>query len=79
MHPGQGKSCVVVIERRIQPRSCVVALLTGLREVRVNVIWVGRALIILQVARDTRYAREVVVIVDMAVGALTRWHGMTCR
>ena len=38
MRAGQGETCRRVIERRIGPGSCVVALLAGGREARLNVI-----------------------------------------
>src|SRR4030081_3320405 len=55
------------------------ALLADLREVCGNVIRIGRALKILQVASYARSAGQVVVIVDMAVRALPWRHGMPPR
>lgn len=50
------------------------ALIAGLREVRRHVAGIVRSLIVLQMARDARRAREVVIIVDVAIGALPWRH-----
>ena len=47
----QREACVVVVEGRIHPVGGVVARLTSLREVGLNVVGIGRGLVILQVAR----------------------------
>lgn len=67
---GERKSGTVVIERGIEPRCRVMALLARLREILRNVIRIGRALEISQVARDASRGRQIVVIVDMAIDAL---------
>ena len=59
-----------VVEGCIQPTGRVVTLLTGLREIRRHVIRIRRALEIFQVAGHARGARQVVIAVDVAVGAL---------
>ncbi len=65
-----------VIEGRIQPGRCGVALLAGLREVRRRVVRIGRALVVLQVARDAGRRGDVVVVADVAVGTESWWHGV---
>ncbi len=50
------------------------ALLAGLRKVCRDVIRVRRALKILQMARDASGSCEIVVIVDVAIRALSRRH-----
>ena len=69
---GQRESCVVVIEGRSRPGGRVVALRASLRESAGNVVGIGRALEILQVAADARRvcARQVEVTVDVALRAL---------
>src|SRR5271157_3631695 len=74
MHAGQRESGAVVIERRIQPGGRVVALITALRKVRRDVIGIRGSLVILQVAADAGRGGEVVVVVDVAIGALPRWN-----
>ena len=69
----------IVIESRIQPRSCAVALLAGLREIRRYVVRVRRSLKILQVARYAGGARQVVIVVDVAIRACSRRNGMRSR
>lgn len=54
---GEWEPGAVVIESGILPRSRIVALLTRLRKVLCDVVWVARALIILEVAGDTSDTR----------------------
>lgn len=68
----QRKSGSRVIERRRLPRRRVMAGLAGLRESLLRVIRIGRVLIILQVARDTRVRGQVVVVVGVAIRTLAR-------
>ena len=72
----QRETGAAVIERRVCPRTRVVALIACLRESGGNVIGVCSPLIVLQMTRDTGGARQIVVIVDMAIGALPRRHGV---
>ena len=51
-------------------------LITRLGEVRRHVIWICCSLVILEVTRDTSRARQVVVIVQVAVDALPRRHAV---
>ena len=53
------------------------ALSASLREIRRHMVRIVRSLVILQMAADARCARQVEVAVDMAVGTLPRWHGMS--
>ena len=79
MRSGQWEAGAVVIERGIKPGGRVMALLASLWEVLCDVIRIRRALKIFQMARDTSRARKVVVIADVAVGALSRWHHVSAR
>jgi len=65
-----------VVEGRVQPGGRVVARVAGLREVRSRVIWIRCSLIVLQVTRGTGRAGQVVVVVNVAIGALTGRHGV---
>jgi len=76
MRSGQRESGAVVVEGRIQPGSRVVTRGARLREVRSRVIWIGRTLVILEVAGDTSRAVQVVVVVHVAIGALPRRHSV---
>ncbi len=74
MRTRQREARAVVIESRIQPRSRAVALIAGLRKIRRDVIRVRRPLKIFQVAGHAGGAGQVVVVVDVAVGAQPRRH-----
>ena len=68
-----------VIERRRLPCHGGMTLLAGLGEVGRNVVGIGRPLKILKVAGDAGCARQIVVIVDVAIDALPRRHGVPSR
>ena len=77
VHAGQGERSLVVIENAVGPEHGVMAQLAGRGEADGNVV--NRALrvvVIGQVAADASRSREVVVVVDVAVGAQARRHGV---
>ncbi len=74
MRPGQCKVDQRVIERCRLPCDRRVALRTIRRKVRGHVVRIRGALEILQVAANAGRARQVVVVVDVTVDALARWH-----
>ena len=63
-----------MIESRIRPRRRTVAHVAGLRQVRRDVIRIGRVVVVRQVARNAGRRGDVVVVVDVAVGAQPRRH-----
>ena len=70
----------VVIESSIRPRDRVVAHLASRRETRLDMVhWRERIVVVLLVARHASRSREVVVVVDVAIETLARWHGMRPR
>ena len=76
MRPGQSEARAVMVERRIQPRSRVVALPAALREIGRYVIRICRPLVILQVAGNAGRAGQVVIVIDVAITTLPWRHGM---
>ena len=72
MRAGQGEAGGGMIKRRITPRGRGVALLAGLREIRLHVVRIGGALEVLQMAAHTSRvgAGQVVIVVDVALHAL---------
>ncbi len=73
---GQYESSAVVVEGPIQPGRCAMALVAGLREVRLHVVRVSCVLIVLQVTVHARATRDVVIaeLRVVAIGALPRRH-----
>ena len=67
---GKGESSTRVVEGCISPGSGAMAALTGLRHCCLHVIRIGRALVILQMARDACCVGQVVVSVDVALRTL---------
>ena len=63
-----------MVERSVCPVVRAVALLAGLREIRSHVVGTGCALEIRQMATHARRSGNAVVVVDVAVCALPRWH-----
>ena len=76
VQPGEREPGAVVIEGGTEPGAGAVALVAGLREVRCHVIGIGGSLEILQVAAHAGAAGQIVVVVDVAVGAGTWRHGV---
>ena len=68
----QSETCRRVIKARTRPGRGVVTLLASLRETALRVVRIRCALIVLQMARHTSRARQVVIVVDVAIDALTR-------
>ena len=64
----------VVVECRVCPVAGVMALITGLREVRGNVVRIGRALKVFEMATHARRITDRIVVVGVAIGTSTRWH-----
>ena len=52
------------------------ALIAPLGETRGDVIWIGRPLIVLQMATDAGRGAQVVIVVYVAISTLSRWNGM---
>lgn len=76
MRAGQRKTSAVVIEGGVQPRTGVVALIAALREVRADMVRIRCSLVFLEMAANTSIGGQVVIVVDMAIGALPGRHCM---
>jgi len=76
MRPRQREVHHGVVKRRGRPGDCRMTLRAVRREVRRNVIWIRRALEIFQVAANAGCAGQVVIAINMTIGALPRGHGV---
>ena len=76
VHARQRERGLRVIEVCWRPAVGGMAGLAGLSKAQLHVVRIARPCVIVQVARHTGCVSNVVVIVLMAVGALTRRHGM---
>ena len=65
-----------MIERRVCPDGGVVAQFARGRESGRGVRGIVRARVVLLVARVAQGAVQRIVVVDMAIAALPRWHGV---
>ena len=72
----QWEAGTAVIEGGIRPRARAVALIASLRKAGRNVTGVGGPLIVLEMTRHAGRARQGVVVVHMAIDALTRWNSV---
>ena len=59
-----------------RPGARRVAHFASLRETLLDVVRIGGALVVLQVARDARGLRQLVIVVDVAIRALPWWNGV---
>ena len=72
VRPGQWEAGSRVIEAGISPGRGVVTALASLRYSRLHVVGIGRALKVLQVTRHAAGIGQVVISVDVTLGALQR-------
>ena len=79
MRAGEREGGSVVIESRIRPCTRTVTLRASLWEVRTHVVRICGVLEVFEVARHTRDARQVVVVVDVAIRTCARGNGMRSR
>jgi len=76
MQAGEGKAALGVIVLRRRPATGRVTDFASLWEILGDVIRVLGSLVVLQVTRDASRVRDVVVVVDVAVGALPGRNGV---
>jgi len=74
MRAREGEAGLVVVKVGVGPFDRVMADLAGLRKASLHVIRVIRVVEIGQVASDAGGVVELVIVVDVAVRALSRWH-----
>ncbi len=79
MRAGQRESGLRVVEVRGLPGCRRVADFASLRQVRLHVVRIRSGVEILEVTRHAGRRRQVVIIVDVAIGASPRWHGVRTR
>ena len=70
MSSGQRERGLGMVERRRLPGCCRVAHIALLRNARGNVVWIRRALIVLQVTRDTDCGSQIEISIRVALIAL---------
>src|SRR5947209_11380868 len=78
VHAGQSESSGGVIKPAVGPRDCVVTLLASGRETRMR-HWARGMIVVILMAVDACRAGDVVVVIDVAIGALPRWHHVRAR
>lgn len=76
MRPSQRESGFRVIEARWLPGGRAVTGLAGLGKSAGDVVWVRGFVVIVQVAGNARIGCQIEVVIDVAVAALARRHGM---
>ncbi len=76
MRAGEREVDAVVVEGGRRPACGGMAGVAGLRKSACNVVGIRSSLEILEVARDAGGAVQIVVVVDMTIGAGARWHGV---
>ena len=69
---GEWEAGGAVIKRGIQPGASAVALVASLREIRADVVGISRSLVVLQVTRNAGVGGQIVIVVDVAIGASAR-------
>ena len=74
VHACERESSGSMVEGRTRPVTSAMALIAGLREIRGDVVRIRRALVVLQMASYAGCAGQVVVIVNVAIGAGARRH-----
>lgn len=70
MSPSQWERGLCVIEHRRLPGCCCVAHIALLRDSCGQMVWIGRALIVLQVTRDTDRGSQIEIAIRVALIAL---------
>ena len=79
VHAGEGEAGIVVIKGRIRPGVGIVTLVAGLRETCRDVVGIGCALEVRQVAAHACRGADRIVIVDVTIRALAGRHCVHSR